>query len=369
MYVVNDGTQIETGSTNNSVKVNINGDAQFFTLMDWGDAEVKGDVTVNIGPKAHFNGAQSNTAVSLGGDHQDPKTAKILGKTYITVDGTQSEGNMIYRNGFKKMISTELNGLQVLLKNTNIGFGDHPNFLAGKEAGTASYENNDNEYVVKASTIEGSDVVLPEFGKASITLGEGMKAVVVDAEGEKEVTETSVIDLVEGETTITIVEGKNVKNDGLTIAGAQIRLPSGSTEQGLRFVADYTDELAAQYAGCEFGFVVLPKAALGNNALVVDGKYNYNDKEYTAATVPAVRLFDDLDGYVQYTVCLTGLEAEQYKTEYVAVTYIEVAEGEYVYGEQYAASVYKIAEAVVNDEKETDADLKAAMQALIDAAK
>lgn len=746
MYVVNDGTQIETGSTNNSVKVNINGDAQFFTLMDWGDAEVKGDVTVNIGPKAHFNGAQSGTAVSLGGDHQDPKTAKILGKTYITVDGTQSEGNMIYRNGFKKMISTELNGLQVLLKNTNIGFGDHPTFLTGKEEGVASYVNNDNEYVVKATTIEGSDVAIAEFGKVSITLGEGMKAIVVDAEGEKEVTETSVIDLVEGETTITIVsenmvnviidgeivatqnggteytlpagevaegetfvgwyigeefyaagavitlpasgditlealvvtadshvyidpvngndanngfaadnavktlsaaqkildtftdkatlhvvgkldadslaipayagvltitgegtdgvlsygetlsissavvlenigilankqwkqaslngnnlalgegvykvegsqpfilhagvmnknqngdqsiivkegfvdsiqvgpfynsqntqrtwtgdlyiqvgseggtgsatvkqirygdsygtvtgtilhdgsavveifenatvdsvetaglcaditgkfivinasattptyvmvddedayfinatpsvndddwsfdlengveltiadtdfyvvetgansvdnkitlatgistivEGKNVKNDGLSIAGAQIRLPSGSTEQGLRFVANYTDELAAQYEGCEFGFVVLPKAALGNNALVVDGKYNYNDKEYTAATVPAVRLFDDLDGYVQYTVCLTGLEAEQYKTEYVAVTYIEVAEGEYVYGEQYAASVYKIAEAVVNDEEETDADLKAAMQALIDAAK
>lgn len=747
MQVINDGTQIETGSTNGSVKVNINGDAQFFTLMDWGPAVVNGDVTVNIGPKAHFNGAQVNTAVSLGGDHNSAQTAKILGKTYINVDGTQAkDGIMIYRNGFKKTISTQLNGLQVLLKNTNIGFGDHPTFLTGKEEGVASYVNNDNEYVVKATTIEGSDVVLPEFGKASITLGEGMKAVVVDAEGEKEVTETSVIDLVEGETTITIVselmvnviidgeivatqnggteytlpagevaegetfvgwyigeafyaagsvitlpasgditlvalvvtadthvyidpvngndanngftadkavktigaaqkildtfadkatlhvigelyssdlsipayagvltitgegtdgvisygngfytnsdivlenigikpttnwkqaqlngndltlgegvykvegampftihagvmnnnqngdqnifvkegfvdsiqvgpfynsqntqrtwtgnlyiqvgseggtgsatvknikygdsygtvtgpilhdgsavveifenatvgnietaglcaditgkfivvnasattptyvmrddedayfinatpsvndddwsfdlengveltiadtdfyvvetgansvdnkitlatgistivEGKNVKNDGLSIAGAQIRLPSGSTEQGLRFVADYTDELAAQYEGCEFGFVVLPKAALGNNALVVDGKYNYNDKEYTAAKVPAVRLFDDLDGYVQYTVCLTGLEAEQYKTEYVAVTYIEVAEGEYVYGEQYAASVYKIAEAVVNDEEETDADLKAAMQALIDAAK
>ncbi|MBE6570748.1 MAG: hypothetical protein E7656_00685 [Ruminococcaceae bacterium] len=746
MTVVGDGTQIETGSTNSSVKVNINGDAQFFTLMDWGTAVVNGDVTVNIGPKAHFNGAQSNTAVSLGGDHNSAQTAKILGKTYITVDGTQSEGNMIYRNGFKKTISTQLNGLQVLLKNTNIGFGDHPAFLTGKEAGTASYVNNDNEYVVKASTLEGSDVAIAEFGEVSITLGEGMVAKVVDAEGEKEVTETSVIALVEGETTITIVsenmvnviidgeivasqnggtvytlptpevaegetfvgwyigedfyaagaaytlpasgdvvlealvvtadshvyidpvngvdtnngfsadmavktlgaaqkildtftdkatlhvvgkldantlaipayagvltitgegtdgvlsygetlsissavvlenigilankqwkqaslngnsltlgagvykvegsqpfilhagvlnknqtgdqnifvkegfidsiqvgpfynsqntqrtwtgdlyiqvgsedgtgsatvkeirygdsygtvtgtilhdgsavveiykngvvnsisttglcaditgkfivvnagatvptfamradedaylinatpsvddddwsfnldtgveltiagtdfyvaetgansvdnkitlatgistivEGKNVKDAGLSIAGAQIRLPSGSTEQGLRFVANYTDELAAQYEGCEYGFVVLPKAALGNNALVVDGKYNYNGKEYTAATVPAVRLFDDLDGYVQYTVCLTGLEAEQYKTEYVAVTYIEVAEGEYVYGEQYTASVYKIAQAVVNDEEEDDADLKAAMQALIDAAK
>ena len=742
MTVINDGTQIETGSTNGSVTANLNGDMQFFTLADWGNATVNGDLTVNVGPKANFSGVQSGSTVVLGGDSgSNAIKAKVTGKTYINVDGVQAENRFIYKTGFKKTVSTELNGLQILLKNTNLTVADHPSFL--DESSTATYVNNGAEYIVKTNTVFGTDVVLPEFGKATITLVDNVVAKVTDSLGTRTIEESCTIDLAEGNTTIefqsdsvvtvtdgdtinvqlnggsmytlptlevaegekhigwyigdefyavgteyqlplegtvtleafiigadahvyidtangddanlgfapemavksidkamsvingfadeatlhvigelssgsatlnipafngvltitgkdtngvlaygetlsinsavvledigykanvnwkhimlggnsltfgkgaykaegsqgvnihagkynadmtadqsiivyegyidqiqmgpyynsaprtwngdfyfeiggegsngaqvniikygdsynnttdkqithngnvlgyihengtvnniqsyglckttngtfvvvnessvvpelgmdaddltyllnatsvfgacegslvveddayfvvedaeyyvletgenavdgkvkvstgvnTLVAGKSVKNEGLTIEGAQIRLP-GQSAQGLRFIAKYTDELAAQYEGAEYGYVVLPKAVLGNNALVVGGEYTYEGRTYTAEKVVAERLYADAEDHVLYTVCLTGLEADQYKTEYVAVTYIKTADG-YVYGEQYATSVYKVAEAVIADENETDEALKASMQELLDAA-
>ncbi|MBR5528526.1 MAG: hypothetical protein IKV97_05920, partial [Clostridia bacterium] len=164
--------------------------------------------------------------------------------------------------------------------------------------------------------------------------------------------------------TYDVRAGKSVKDEGLTVEGAQIRTEG---VQALRFVADYTDALKAQYADCEYGFVVIPTAVLGNNMLVAGGSYEFDGNNYDAYTVKAARLYSDEDGYVTYTAALTGLEVDQYKTEYTAVTYIKSGD-EYIYGDSYTASVYKVAQAVLADETVTDEAVRATMQALIDAA-
>lgn len=167
--------------------------------------------------------------------------------------------------------------------------------------------------------------------------------------------------------TYDVRAGKSLKDEGLTIEGAQIRLETADVDQALRFVADFTDALAAEYEGCEYGFVVLPKDALGNNMLTATGTYTYNETVYTPAIVKAERLYADKGDYVQYTAALTGLEPSQYKTEYVAATYIKSGD-EYIYGDIYSVSVYKVAQAVLADETVTDETVKAEMQAIIDAA-
>ena len=156
-------------------------------------------------------------------------------------------------------------------------------------------------------------------------------------------------------------------NEGLDVEGAQIRIATSDVDQGLRFVANFTDELAAQYEGCEYGFVVIPTVVIGNNAVEAEGEYTYNDIPYAPAIVAAEILYADKGDYVQYTACMTGLTADMYKTEYTAVPYILTEDG-YIYGEQYSTSVYKIAQAVLADESVTDESVKAAMQELIAAA-
>lgn len=143
----------------------------------------------------------------------------------------------------------------------------------------------------------------------------------------------------------TIRAGESVAS-GLTIDGAQIRIATPEKKQGLRFIATLTDELAAQYTGCEYGYVVVPTVALDGALLEAGGSYTYNDKVIESAIVPAVLLYEDGDGYVRYTVCITDIAVENYKSSYSVVTYIKDGDT-YIYGQRYAASVYDIAKAAI----------------------
>ena len=140
-------------------------------------------------------------------------------------------------------------------------------------------------------------------------------------------------------------KGANV-SAGLTVDGAQIRLDD---PQALRFIAKYTAETEAAYAGCEYGFVVLPTKVLGNALLKADASYTYDEKNYDPAVVPAAKLYDEKAGeYKRYTAAMTGFTADTYATEYTAVTYIK-KDGAYIYGEQYSTSIYAIAKAALED--------------------
>lgn len=166
-----------------------------------------------------------------------------------------------------------------------------------------------------------------------------------------------------GEATIVV---KGTSDDRLTVQGAQVRLASGETKQGLRFISNIDVELynilkdsgslptSSASTGVGFGTVVLPTSMLDGAALT---------KETTnAVTVPAVKLYKAPaanDTVYSYTACLTDLEEDQYATEYTVRPYITYMDGEEevtIYGEQYSTSVYAVAEAAYLSGNETGAD-------------
>ena len=165
----------------------------------------------------------------------------------------------------------------------------------------------------------------------------------------------------------SVTAGLNV-SDGLSIDGAQIRIANGTVEQGLRFIATYKDETAAKYEGKEYGYVVIPTAVLDGAPLDATKTYTFNSKTFDPAIVPAKILYELGDGFVRYTVCLLGIEANDYKTSYTVITYIKDGDS-YVYGDTYAASVYDIANAAVaahNDgTRPLDDNVLAAMNQII----
>lgn len=136
----------------------------------------------------------------------------------------------------------------------------------------------------------------------------------------------------------TLKKGVTVAS-GLTVEGAQIRLDD---PQALRFIAKYEAATEAEYAGCEYGFVVLPTVVLNGADLEADKTYVYNEQNYAPAIVPAVKLYDETSEYKRYTAAMTGFTADTYATEYTAVTYIKKGDA-YIYGESYSTSIYAIA--------------------------
>ena len=151
----------------------------------------------------------------------------------------------------------------------------------------------------------------------------------------------------------------------MTFEGAQIRI---NEPQGLRFVfsipvATYETlehPKTADDTGLGFGSVVLPKKYLGDEKLVKDLQVMAEGKLRKAKTVPAVNLFKVTDDYIYFTVCLLGIEEDNYTTEYTAVPYITyMQDGEMVteYGMQTSnVSVYNVAQLCFEDKNSSDAD-------------
>ena len=82
-------------------------------------------------------------------------------------------------------------------------------------------------------------------------------------------------------------------------------------------------------------------------------------------------LYEDGDGYVRYTVCITDIAVENYKSSYSVVTYIKDGDT-YIYGQRYAASVYDIAKAAIAAHEDgtipLEEDVLAKMNEIIEAA-
>ena len=303
------------------------------------------------------------------------------GDMEVTVDNNGYIGGITYGDGYDPQRGTFIHDGSVVI---NIGETGEVGSI-----NTVGYNANDTEgqlgttggYVVYnysatvpsfnmwATDYADSNSYLFNFtGDVTGTFADGVLTVNKDAyivETGSNSVENLISDVSAGYNTIRA--GKSLMNEGLDVEGAQIRIATSDVDQGLRFVANFTDELAAQYEGCEYGFVVIPTVVIGNNAVEAEGEYTYNDIPYAPAIVAAEILYADKGDYVQYTACMTGLTADMYKTEYTAVPYILTEDG-YIYGEQYSTSVYKIAQAVLADESVTDESVKAAMQELIAAA-
>lgn len=131
--------------------------------------------------------------------------------------------------------------------------------------------------------------------------------------------------------------------------GSQIRTTG---DQGLRFVFSIPKE---QYElVSDFGTVVMPKKYLGDNLLTQSFKTTANGKEYKAKTVPAVKIFDETETDIYYTVCITHIPLKKYTNEYVAVPYITYMDGKVektIYGDMSSMTVYDIAQEAYADSR------------------
>ncbi len=225
------GSQIETGSAT-SPTINVDGATQFVTVMDWGAAKITGDLTINIGPNATF----SNYGVVLGGDHGSAQTMTVDGKTYVTVNGNKS-GKPIALSGFKAVVSTVLNGLQVVLNETTMTVQEKP-FASG------GYTNNGPTYIVTTLVIpEGANVETAGFGKIKLTVPEGYSAVLAGATSGTYSEGEHTVSLSAGNTDINILKASgfvSVEIEGgetITglIAGTAYTLPAGPEVSGKTF--------------------------------------------------------------------------------------------------------------------------------------
>ena len=91
-----------------------------------------------------------------------------------------------------------------------------------------------------------------------------------------------------------------------------------------------------------FGTVVIP------TNLPIDGNLSKNTAG--AAVVPAVKLYDQKDGRVFFTVCVTGIPQEKYRTDFSCVPYATAGENT-VYGEvSDALSVFDVAQLIYSSE-------------------
>lgn len=152
----------------------------------------------------------------------------------------------------------------------------------------------------------------------------------------------------------------------MEILGAQIRLASEETTQGLRFVTEtnktFVDDLLS---ASEYGSVVLPAKYLGENELLLDTSYTYGGNTYNSAQVRAEKIFsfDETTGNLRYTACITDITGDNYVREYSVRPYVKYTDkngNERVYyGNAYSSGIFRIANyALRRDDSLTD-DVKA----------
>ena len=159
-----------------------------------------------------------------------------------------------------------------------------------------------------------------------------------------------------GEATIVIPSSSSTS---LTVEGAQVRVATNTVVQGLRFISTIDAGLyntikeagqlptSSESTGNGFGTVVIPTVMLNGADLTKETA--------NAKVVPAVKLYSAPTGdetAYRYTACLTGLKENQYVTSYTVRPYVTI-DGVTVYGEQYATSVFAVAEAAYLSNKET----------------
>lgn len=235
-------TQILTGNSSSGQEVVINGgNILDFNIINWNPSTITGDLKLTIN-----KGIESCSEITLGGDSGSATKAEVKGSTFITVNGSQL-GSKIVKGGTKNTSITVLNGLQVVLNDSNWTLKDY-NYPTGS---AGSYTNNGAEYVVNAVNVIGSDVQSTTLGKVMLTIPEGYKAVVTDKDGVSNTySTTQEVTLNEGASTVAFSTDaiSNVKfGDGNAFAhnvGSIITIPDAENKGNSVFVGwEYADKL------------------------------------------------------------------------------------------------------------------------------
>ncbi len=178
-------------------------------------------------------------------------------------------------------------------------------------------------------------------------------------------------------------------NDYFDFAGVQIRITTGETQQGLRFVVDKQNSLDEKIDVANFGMVIVPSKLLGDNRkytdydpekpnctenlvgadkLFIGSTHEVDGNTYRSAEVVAEKIFAVYDGGVRYTTCVTGIESAGYDRYYTLkpfVRYTVNGEEMIAYGDAFRSNTYEVAKAVLADETASE-EAKAMAQAVVD---
>ena len=105
------------------------------------------------------------------------------------------------------------------------------------------------------------------------------------------------------------------------IIGLQIRIPDENAPQGLRFIVNKDNTFDEKFNITEYGAVIFPKVYLGSAQLVLGGKYEYKGNTFYSRHIRARNIFDTTDNGLLYTLCLIGIDPENYNTFYTTRAY------------------------------------------------
>ena len=225
--------------------------------------------------------------------------------------------------------------------------------LLGKDTSSASELETKTIYIDQIDGPTGSYEFVIEKSRISSALG------AENIEGETQYRKMGA----SGVDTPDMKELTYITPSPLTFDGASIRT---SGTQGLRYTfsipKDLYDKLekpeSYEDSNLGFGSVVMPKRYLGDTELKKGTVTTVAGKEYAAKTVPAVKIFNETDTHVWFTVVITEIAEKNYTEEYVAVPYITYLDGEVettVYGAMTEdITVFDIAELAYADDKETE---------------
>lgn len=152
--------------------------------------------------------------------------------------------------------------------------------------------------------------------------------------------------------TAQFIDFNNADSTDFKITDTAVRTEKST---GLRFTVQLSDRLyEALPSAAEYGAAVLPSDILNENSwseLELDKAYPYGDGSFTAAKVPAERLFDSENGSKSYTACITDITDEKLTRQYTVRGYIKYTDingiARVLYTDYASANMYSQARAAL----------------------
>ena len=150
--------------------------------------------------------------------------------------------------------------------------------------------------------------------------------------------------------TAQFIDFNNADSTDFKITDTAVRTEKST---GLRFTVQLSNRLCeALPSAAEYGAAVLPSDILNENSwseLELDKAYPYGDGSFTAAKVPAERLFDSENGSKSYTACITDITDEKLTRQYTVRGYIKYTDingiARVLYTDYASANMYSQARA------------------------
>ena len=239
-------------------------------------------------------------------------------------------------------------------------------------------------------TVNWEDTVAPEDITTNGSLATlTFKILDTAAAGKSDITLTydpeDVYDwYMENVTFATVAGSVTVENDDVDLStalsnnGANIRLESSKTKEGLRFASTISkaelgivgEYIYSEDADVTFGMFMLPKSLLKDSGYTTIKELYESGKQNQIYDAVAKKIWQQDEATLTYTAVLTDIPEENWVTTICAVPYV-LKNGKYYFGAQMERSYYDVAKAARNSEysdkeieKITDATEKANAKAI-----